>query len=197
MAAMAAALLGCGTSSAMVRVASSPIPGAGSSSVGLGDSIADSLEGIHVDVLGGGDPSPGRTTTVLAHSGTTAVESYWTTDGWCRSRVYSWKVTDVVDATRFTIDYQVEWEDTSCMSHWGDDIRLDVTSVRQVEGDTVIEGRYDSVWDEPTQVAAPSRLRRASRTPESVRHSSIWARGEGALQRTPPECARLIDAGNE
>jgi surface antigen len=157
MAAMAAALLGCGTSSAMVRVASSPIPGAAPSSTGLTDSIAASLEGIHVDVLGGGDPAPGRTTTVLAHSGTTAVESYWTTDGWCRSRVYSWEVTDVVDATRFTLAYQVEWEDTSCMSHWGDDITLDVTSVRRVGGDTVIEGGYDSVWDEPTVRTVCSR----------------------------------------
>jgi hypothetical protein len=141
----------------MVHVASSPIPGSGSSSTELADSIAASLEGIHVDVLGGGDPSPGRTTTVVTHSGQTAVENYWTTDGWCRSRVYSWEVTDVVDATRFTIAYHVEWEDSSCMSHWGDDIALEVTSVRQVEGDTVIEGRYDSVWDEPTVRTVCSR----------------------------------------
>lgn len=134
----------------MVRVASSPIQPAGITSAGLAESIAASLEGTHVDVLGGGDPSPGRTTTVLTHSGRTAVESYWTTDGWCRSRVYSWTVTDVVDAARFTIAYQVEWEDTSCMSHWGNDITLEVTSVRQVGADTVIEGRYGSVWDEPT-----------------------------------------------
>lgn len=143
---MAAALVGCTAAGAAAPVGQ-PRPDVADSPTAA---IAASLDGVHLDVLGGGDPSPGRTTTRVAHSGHTAVEDYWTTDGWCRSRTYDWQVTDVIDPQHFTIRYEVTWEDTSCMSHWGDEIGLVVTDVSSVDGHTVIEGRYDSVWDEPT-----------------------------------------------
>ena len=126
--AMAGSLVGCAT--------------AGASSSATAASVADALQGVQLDVLGGGAPAPGGTTTVFVQQGDRATELYWKTDGWCVSREYSWSVTDVADAYHFSVDYHVVREHTDCVQHWGSDMRLMVSGARVVDGHTVYEGTY-------------------------------------------------------
>jgi hypothetical protein len=116
----------------------------------LADAIAAGMEGAQLDVFGGGRATPGATTTMFVHHGDRAAEAYWTTDGWCLSRVYTWSVENVVSATEFDVRYDVQQQYTDCVMDWGRQLVLHVTDVDHLVGQTSYVGAYTSPFQTAT-----------------------------------------------
>lgn len=144
---MAAAMVSCATAEA-----AAPSPEAG---------IVRSMQGVQLDVWGGGAPAPGRTTTMFVHHGDRAAELYWTTDGWCLARVLRWTVEDAQSATSFTIRYVAVEQHTACLMDSGDVELLRVVEVHDGGGPVTMTGlwttndtwtvrtRCSEYWDAP------------------------------------------------
>lgn len=147
-ASFAGVLLSCGGSS---------VPGAAMEGVPHGPAvsvdpalearIADELQGVQLEVWGSGQPSPGRTTSMFFHVGDRAAQTYFTTDGWCLSRVYSWKVLGAEDEQTFRLQYTVEAEYPDCAMPFGDELSFHVHS-RSSEW---LDGEYVTPFDHHAQ----------------------------------------------
>ncbi len=108
----------------------------------LDDIIAVRMEGVQLEVWGGGAPSPGRTTTLFAHHGDHAAMLYWNTDGWCLARVYSWSIEHVQSQSSFEVRYVTEQEFPDCLMHADGEAVLKVVAVDHLLGET----RYTASW---------------------------------------------------
>jgi hypothetical protein len=108
----------------------------------LAGRIAEGFQGVQLDVYFGGDPAPGGSTVMFFHQGSWAAEVYWKTDGWCLSKMYSWKVVDAVSETEFAVEYTVVEEHPDCVMTWGRHLTLEVHDAHDVEGMTVFDGEY-------------------------------------------------------
>lgn len=119
--------------------------------------VAASLQGVQVDVWDGGAPSPGRTTTMFVHRGDRALELYWTTDGWCVARAFTWRLEHVRARDSFDVLYSVIRQDTDCVMEEGDSVRYRVVAVDEAEGRTTWTGSYvreGGQWSVRTACAA-------------------------------------------
>jgi hypothetical protein len=120
--------------------------------------IADELEGVQLEVWGGGRASPGRTTSMFFHHGDWAAQTYFTTDGWCLSRTYSWKVLGAESEQTFRLEYTVVEEFPDCAMPFGDELSFHVHSRSREWLDGEYVTPYDhgaqrtvcaEVWDDP------------------------------------------------
>ena len=147
-AAFAGVILSCGASgppgAALVGVPHGP---AVSIDPTLESSIAAEMEGVQLEVWGSSEPSPGRTTSMFFHHGDRAVQTYFTTDGWCLSRVYSWKVLGAESDQTFRLQYTVEEEHPECAMPFGDELSFHVHS-RSSEW---LDGEYVTPYDHHAQ----------------------------------------------
>jgi hypothetical protein len=142
--AMAGALVSCGHGdggTSVERSASTP--------PALESAIATAMQGSQLDVWGGGEPAPGGTTTMFVHRGHRAAEVYWTTDGWCVSRLFTWSVEHAVSATRFDVRYVANRKFADCVVASDDELVLEVFDESQTSGQRVMFGAYpstDGTW---------------------------------------------------
>ena len=127
------------------------------SAVGVEQAVANSLEGVQVDVWDGGAPSPGRTTTMLVHHGDRALELYWTTQGWCVARDYAWRLDHVWSTNSFDVTYTVVQQDTDCMAADGDTVRYRVADGEVVDGRTTWTGMYMATEQWSTRTSCTAR----------------------------------------
>ncbi len=109
--------------------------------------IAAGMEGVQLDVWEGGAPSPGRTTTLFVHHGDRAAMLYWTTDGWCLARVYSWSVERAVSVSDFEVRYVPQQEFGDCVMA-GDavDVLKVVDVAHTARGDSVLASWNAATW---------------------------------------------------
>jgi hypothetical protein len=121
-----------------------------SSATSLAHRIARSFEGAQLDVWGGGTPKPGSTTSMFFHHGTWAAEVYWTTDGWCLSRVYDWSVVDAVNEQRFSVEYRVVQEFPSCVNGFGHRLLLKVAGDGRAGDRSTFTAAYVAPFEQPT-----------------------------------------------
>lgn len=158
-AAFAGVLLSCGEAgvpgSALLGVPHGP---AESIDPALEERIAGEMEGVQLDVWGGGRASPGRTTSMFFHHGDWAAQTYFTTDGWCLSRVYSWEVLSATSEQEFRLEYSVVEEFPDCVMPFGDELSFHVHSRSGEWLDGEYVGPYDeyaqrtvcaTAWDDP------------------------------------------------
>ncbi len=147
-AAFAGVMLSCGTSgppgAALEGVPHRP---AVSVDPALEASIAAEMEGVHLEVWGSSRPSPGRTTSMFFHHGDRAAQAYFTTDGWCLSRVYSWQVLGAENDQTFRLQYTVEEEYPDCAMPFGGELSFHVHS-RSSEW---LDGEYVTPYDHAAQ----------------------------------------------
>lgn len=111
--------------------------------------IAASMQGAQLEVWGGGVPAPGGTTSMFVHRGNRAAEVYWTTNGWCVARLFTWSLEHVVSATRFDIRYVADRKFERCVQGAADDLVLQVYDESQSNGVSVQLGAYpalESTW---------------------------------------------------
>lgn len=106
--------------------------------------------GVMLDVWGGGDPSPGSTTTMFVHRGDRAAELYWTTGGWCLARVHRWALESVYSGRAFDAVYTVQQRFPDCMAGDESSVRFRVFDVHRIGGATVYVGADDEMWTERT-----------------------------------------------
>jgi hypothetical protein len=129
----------------------------------LASTIAASMEGVQLEVVGGGAAAPGGSTVLFVHHGGRAAEVYWTTDGWCLSRVYTWKVEHATSSTSFELAYDVDHQYTDCVMAGVDHQVLAVSAAHHMLGQTSYDGVYTSgsgdavvrtqctsIWDYPS-----------------------------------------------
>jgi hypothetical protein len=110
-------------------------------------SITAELEGVQLDVWGGGEPAPGGTTSMFVHHGDRAAEVYWTTDGWCLARVYTWSLRHVLSDRAFDIHYEMDDQFTDCVMDGSDALDLRVFDVQHsANGATTYQGAYAETW---------------------------------------------------
>jgi hypothetical protein len=120
----------------------------------LESTIAAQFEGVQLDVWGGGQPSPGSTTTAFVHHGSRAAEMYWKTDGWCLARVYTWSVQHAVSEESFTVRYEVDEQFTDCVVDTSDVLELNVFDVQHDLHGATYFGAYPDTWTVRTQCTA-------------------------------------------
>ena len=146
--AFAGVILSCGSpgvpGSALLGVPHAP---AESNDPALESRIAAEMEGVQLEVWGGGEATPGRTTSMFFHHGDRAAQAYLTTDGWCLSRLYSWEVLSAVNDQEFRLEYTVTEEFPECVMPFGDELSFHVHS-RSSEW---LDGEYVTPYDEYAQ----------------------------------------------
>ncbi len=124
------------------RVSSAEVTSSVEVSSRLQGAISEELQGVQLDVYGGGEPAPGGTTTMLVQHGHWAAELYWKTDGWCLSRVYQWAVSNALSESRFDVQYLVGRELDDCVMSWGTRMVLSVEHAGVVDGRVTWFGTY-------------------------------------------------------
>jgi hypothetical protein len=105
------------------------------------------MEGVQLEVWGGGRASAGRTTSMFFHHGDRAAQAYLTTDGWCLSRLYSWEVLSATSEQEFRLEYTVTEEFPDCVMPFGDELSFHVHS-RSSEW---LDGEYVTPYDQYAQ----------------------------------------------
>jgi hypothetical protein len=115
-----------------------------SSSPSLESIIAASMEGVQLEVVGGGAAAPGGSTMLFVHHGARAAEVYWTTDGWCLSRVYTWRVQHATSSTSFDVAYDVDQQYTDCVMAGERHSVLAVSAAHHLIGQASYDGVYTS-----------------------------------------------------
>lgn len=118
--------------------------------------IAASMQGAQLDVWGGGMPSPGGSTSMFFHRGDRAAEVYWTTNGWCVARLFTWSVERATSATRFDVRYVTHRSFDGCVAGTDHDLVLEVYDQSQSNGGRTLFGSYpdiDGTWTTRTACA--------------------------------------------
>lgn len=153
---MSAALVSCGSGER--DVAATTIP----AETALDAQISSAMQGAQLDVWGGGTPSPGGSTSMFFHRGHRAAEVYWTTDGWCVARLFTWSVERATSVTRFEVRYVTDRMFDDCVAAGEDELVLEVHDAARASGGQTLFGSYPDVngtWTIrtacPTTGAAP------------------------------------------
>ena len=130
--------------------------------------IVASMQGAQLDVWVGGEPAPGRTTTMFVHRGLRAAELYWTTDGWCLARTFAWRLEHVQSDVAFDVRYTVDGQDTRCLMDDGDTLVVRLFDIGRVDGRRTWAGANSTpatgwtqrthctpAWDDPAPCGFP------------------------------------------
>jgi hypothetical protein len=148
---MSVALVSCGSGERDTAATTIPAEPA------LGAQISSAMQGAQLDVWGGGTPSPGGSTSMFFHRGHHAAEVYWTTNGWCVARLFTWSVERASSATRFDVRYVTDRTFDDCVAAGGDELVLEVYDEARAKGGWTLFGSYpDAHHTWTTRTACPT-----------------------------------------